>query len=1034
MRLFGRVFRLYDGELLGPGGGMTPERWQKIEKLYHSAREHGLAVLEGTDPDLRREVERLLAQDSDGKLLDRPAAELLGEIGATESLFGLEGRIIGQYQIQEMLGAGGMGVVYKAFDSKLNRFVALKFLAPQVRHDEQRKRQLTEEARAASALDHPNIVVIYDIDDAGDMFIAMAFHEGVTLREKIKQGIPLVETLRIARQVASGLARAHENGIVHRDIKPGNIIVARDGIARIIDFGLATSNDATTTIDGAARGTPLYMSPEQALGKPVDCRTDLWSLGAVLYEMLSGQPPFSGETPRQVMRAVIHDAPAPVRDFRADLPPDVSAIVMRALEKDPASRYQSAAEMHGDLSAALAAMESPVAVRGQRWFIPAAVLLVIAAAISIWFYRRSERRHWAREQGMPRIESLLAQSQSVAAFLTLRQVQQDLPGDPAVAKLAERVAHTASVRSSPAGATVEVKDYQAPEEAWLLLGTTPLNKIRVPSGYLRWRISKTGTGSYEAAPEHTGIHGPTSEYEFPLDAVAAATDGMIPIPAGDTFSEVWSLGDVGPYKLPAYSIDRYEVTNRQYQNFVDQGGYQKREYWKEKFVREGSELTWRQAMELFRDASGRPGPATWTAGHFPERQADFPVGGVSWYEAAAYAEFAHKSLPVLAQWYQAAPSSISKYVISQSNFSGTPAPAGKYQGVGPFGTYDMAGNVAEWCRNESGGGGRFMLGGGWNTETNEYFEPIALSPFNRVAANGIRCVRNSGPLPAEATAGRRQILRDYTHAKPASDELFRVYQSMYSYDHTPLDARPEKVAQDSPDWRKEKVTFNAAYDGERMAAYLFVPAHVKPPYQTVVFFPSARVLDLPSSDTLGDMKFIDYVIQSGRAVFYPVIKGTYERPAPLPGPDTVAARQTLIDDAKDLRRSIDYLVTRADIDRARIGYMGVSMSAALGVIFTALEDRLKAVVLLDGGFFTEKPLTGADQVDFAPRLKAPTLLIGGKFDWIFMGKDALFRLFGTPANDKKVVMFDTAHDVSEERAQLVSNVLAWFDRYLGRVQ
>jgi dienelactone hydrolase len=181
------------------------------------------------------------------------------------------------------------------------------------------------------------------------------------------------------------------------------------------------------------------------------------------------------------------------------------------------------------------------------------------------------------------------------------------------------------------------------------------------------------------------------------------------------------------------------------------------------------------------------------------------------------------------------------------------------------------------------------------------------------------------------------------------------------------------------------------------------------------------------------MKFIDFAIQSGRAVLYPVYKGTYERPAPPPGPDTAAGRETLIQDSKDLGRAIDYLETRTDIDRSRIAYMGVSMGAGLGVIWTALEPRFKTVVFLDGGFFNEKPLTGTDQVDFAPRLKAPTLLIAGKFDWIFLGKDALLRLLGAPAADKKVVMFDTAHDVSEQRADLVREVVGWLDKYLGKV-
>ena len=353
-----------------------------------------------------------------------------------------------------------------------------------------------------------------------------------------------------------------------------------------------------------------------------------------------------------------------------------------------------------------------------------------------------------------------------------------------------------------------------------------------------------------------------------------------PCRRSNTSSLIWSLGDFGPYDLPAFYMDRFEVTNRQYQEFVDKGGYQKREYWKEKFLRDGKELSWEQAIDLFRDSTGRPGPSTWVAGHYPAGQADYPVGGVSWYEASAYAEFAGKSLPAIAQWYLAAPSAVAKYITPLSNFSASPAPVGKYQGIGPLGTYDMAGNVAEWCRNESGGGARYQLGGGFNTQANEYFEPGGPPPFHRAANAGFRCVRNTAPLPAEATAERRQSIRDFANARPAPDAVFRIYKSMYAYDRTPLNAKLENVAQDSTDWRKEKVTFDAAYGKERMTAYLFLPAHVRPPYQTVVFFPSARVLFTPNSETLGDMKFIDFVIQSGRAVIYPVYKGTYEQACP----------------------------------------------------------------------------------------------------------------------------------------------------------
>ncbi len=349
-----------------------------------------------------REVEELLAQDSRGKIRDRPPAERAEESTVTH----LAGQAISHYRILEMLGAGGMGVVYKAYDTKLERHVALKFLPPHLRHNQELKQRLKEEARAASTLDHPNIVVIYDIDETpgGDLFIAMAFHEGITLREGIERakpnGLPVSEALQIARQIAVGLAKAHERGILHRDIKPGNVIVAKDGVARIIDFGLAKSHDTTATLDGTAKGTPLYMSPEQASGKPVDYRTDLWSLGAVLYEMLAGRPPFNGETQLQVMRAVAQDEPAALRALRPELSAEIEAIVARALEKDPAARYQSAGDIARDLSAVLGfdtagsgrlAVPAAPAIRRRALYAAAALAIALAGALLAWRFGAPRR-------------------------------------------------------------------------------------------------------------------------------------------------------------------------------------------------------------------------------------------------------------------------------------------------------------------------------------------------------------------------------------------------------------------------------------------------------------------------------------------------------------------------------------------------------------------------------------------------------------------------------------------------------------------
>jgi serine/threonine-protein kinase len=341
---------------------MDPSRWQRIEELYHAARERGPAALEGTDPDLRREVEELLTQDTAG------IGESMALPQNDDAPAGWSGQTISRYRVLELLGRGGMGEVYKAVDTRLDRMVALKFLPAHLSADPALKRRLKREARTASALDHPNIVVVHDIGEApgGETFIAMAFHEGVTLREKIREGIPTHEALRIARQIAAGLEKAHENHIFHRDIKPGNVIVAKDGVARIIDFGLAKSSEASASLDGLAKGTPLYMSPEQAAGGTVDCRTDLWSLGAVLYETLAGRPAFAGDSQVRVMHAIVRGSPPRLRDARPDLSGADDRIVARALEKDVAKRHQSAAEMARDLDAALVAAATPPGLR-QLW-------------------------------------------------------------------------------------------------------------------------------------------------------------------------------------------------------------------------------------------------------------------------------------------------------------------------------------------------------------------------------------------------------------------------------------------------------------------------------------------------------------------------------------------------------------------------------------------------------------------------------------------------------------------------------------------
>jgi serine/threonine protein kinase len=249
----------------------------------------------------------------------------------------LVGRTVAQYEVLARLGGGGMGVVYKARDTRLGRTVALKFLPPQWSHDEDAKQRFVREAQAASATEHRNICTIHDIvtSDDGQLFIVMAYYEGVTLKQRLEGGpLPVDEALDIATQIADGLARAHAQGVVHRDVKPGNIILAEDGV-RILDFGLATFVDALQlTVAGSTLGTAPYMSPEQVKGETADASTDVWAAGVILYQMLTGHVPFRGSHHEAIAYAIRHETPASIRQARPDVAEEIEQIVFRALHKE----------------------------------------------------------------------------------------------------------------------------------------------------------------------------------------------------------------------------------------------------------------------------------------------------------------------------------------------------------------------------------------------------------------------------------------------------------------------------------------------------------------------------------------------------------------------------------------------------------------------------------------------------------------------------------------------------------------------------
>jgi serine/threonine protein kinase len=308
-------------------------------------------------------------------------------------------RIVGPYRVGERLGGGAMGVVHKAEDTRLRRPVALKFLAPELVRDPDAQARFLREARAASALDHPHICTVHDIgeNEDGEVYLAMAFYEGETLKKRLERGpLPVHEALEAAAQIAEGLAAAHAHGIVHRDLKPANVLLTSEGSVKLLDFGLAKLADTTLlTLTGRPLGTPAYMPPEQARGDVVDHRADLWALGVVLYQMLSGELPFGGESSNAILYAIAHEEPRPLED-RVELPPGVATLMEHLLHKDPAQRYSDSAALPNALRQAPdpeASAKGPVTTstprRKSRLHWMAAVSVAILATAAGWWYLAS---------------------------------------------------------------------------------------------------------------------------------------------------------------------------------------------------------------------------------------------------------------------------------------------------------------------------------------------------------------------------------------------------------------------------------------------------------------------------------------------------------------------------------------------------------------------------------------------------------------------------------------------------------------------
>ena len=988
------------------------------------------------------------------------------------------GTKLGRYEILSEIGAGGMGLVYKAKDTTLDRTVAIKVLKPELVSNAQGFERFRREAKAIAGLSHPNIISLFDFGVENNIhFAVMEFADGQPLEECMDK-IDREDVPALARSIAQGLRAAHEGGIIHRDIKPSNIMLAPSGAPKILDFGLASVidtrhfNDETLapsdlkTQEGTIMGTVGYMSPEQVRGQKADERSDIFSFGVVLYELLKQKRAFHRDSAVETMSAILTD---PVPD-PADLHSKNDSlfnVVAGCLEKEADARYQSMA----DVLNALETTNHPTSIastrsKPNRTLILSIPLLVVVGILlfSITGKRDGDienntdqsntlsltsdnkiTRDIAVNQLLPEMLDNIEKGDIKGGFKLAGQIAPFMQGNKLFEQANTRVSMMYNINSIPDGANVLIGEYGTHPSTFKSVGKTPIADLRLSRDPKVIILEKDGYRSEVMTAEHTFFTTTfdqtvtlINESDIPLGMVRVFKGAALPL-EGMRFDRDLDQG-MG-VEVNEFYMDQNEVTNSDFKLFVDEGGYIRPEFWTDEIISEGKLLSFEESRELFQDTTGRLGPAFWRVGQPLSGKGDFPVQGVSWYEARAYANWADKHLPTLYHFSAAAALGFSaegvKELVRNSNVnSGTYEKVGSNYGISHNGVNDLCGNVSEWLLNHSG---NLKLSSGGSAEDPAYFFGLAnpVDPLERSTRRGFRCVKYLAPVTQEQAQEVVLAVRDYTNAKPVSEEVFEVYKNQFSYDEVPLN--PILITTDSKSsdhYIKEIWEIDAVYGDERIIIYIHLPKNTSPPFQSIVYFHHAgSIQSIPIADSELGADRNAFVTQSGRAFVQPVLKGMYERRSGLKtwsANDSQEYAEFVQMWVKDYRRTLDYLLSRNDFAKDKICYFGDSWGSFNWLIIGAVEPRIAASISVVGGLSMTPARPEVDQINYVTRVTQPTLYLAGTYDPIFplsRSVQPAFNLLGTPEDQKQLIIYEVGHMVPENN--FIEEALDFLDEQFG---
>ena len=512
--------------------------------------------------------------------------------------------------------------------------------------------------------------------------------------------------------------------------------------------------------------------------------------------------------------------------------------------------------------------------------------MVFGSFLFLDFYN-TKSENWAKKELLPHLERLVDsinlssgifrhRANTFEALEMALQAESYLKDNYRLNQLLNEVSDFKTITSTPDAAGVYIKSYHDKNGQWKYIGQTPLDHVRFPKGMIMIKLEKD---AYEAVHDVRNVLMMPDECNYRLVEMGTIPQGMV-FCQGDSIKledDIFVLDD--------YFMDQFEVTNKVYKDFMDSGGYHNQEYWKHPFLLNGNTITWEEAIGRFKDKTNQPGPSTWVAGDFPKDEENHPVAGVSWYEAAAYASFRGKRLPSYFHFENAAMKNSASEILPYANFTniGSRKVGSETGCMHRFGTYDLAGNAGEWMFNTNKDtDGKLISGGSWNNFDYLFADHSFNSqdPFDRGITNGFRCIKtmDTGKDSADVHFQKYffEVKKNRNKYRHVSDVEFELILRNFEYDSSPLDIQIE-YSKPTEKWIKQKVSYNAAYVNERIVAYLFLPKDIQPPFQCVVYHPGSGARQYPRSDENLREELIDFLMKTGRAVLFPILKGMYER-------------------------------------------------------------------------------------------------------------------------------------------------------------